>query len=126
MYTYVLDRRRLPQPTVEEFQMATTAIGLNARLSGLSIQQQQQQLLAGGSPKRNQLSNPLTSESRAHASYSPNAHLIHPQNTPISLAGSRISTSAPISSSSFAYRTAQAAEHLQCRPFSPVSFFNFC
>jgi hypothetical protein len=132
-----VDRRRLPQPTVEDMPMPTSAIGLNNRLSGFSIQQQQQQLMSGGSPKRNQLpslpagfinygSNAASSgHAIATIPIAGSAHIVHQIEQPISLAGSRIATSG---SSTF---TSTAAMVNHCitsramdtrRPFSPVSF----
>ena len=112
--------------------MATTAIGINNRLSGYSIQQQQQQLMSGGaSPKRNQLpslpSAGTTSSSNAqtHATITVagSPHIVHPISQPVSLAGSRITTSNSGSITTTAgagnsYATVRAAK--QRRPFSPV------
>lgn len=113
--------------------MATTAIGINNRLSGFSIQQQQQQLMSGGSsPKRNQLpalppgaTSSLTATTTVIAG---SPHIVHPISQPVSLAGSRIAssssgvitTTATISGTT-SYAAIRAAE--QRRPFSPVRVF---
>lgn len=137
MKTVAIDRRRLPQPTIEDLHLPTSAIGLNNRLSGFSTQQQQQQLMSGGSPKRNQLPSVPTGlvfyntveDQKATRPLAGSPHIVHNIPQPVSFAGSRIALSSsdpPITTSASMFTSTYTSKAFETRrPFSPVSLFLF-